>query len=125
MRTSFPASDDSFWERWPGQSSLVIINLSRFFPNVSARFTERLARQICQIVERYPMNRYVIIAEHAEGEDQINAYNVFKQVIGSAIRSAEHTSELQSRQYLVCRLLLEKTKTPISRILSPSCKPGS
>src|SRR3712207_7217848 len=25
-------------------------------------------------------------------------------------RSAEHTSELQSRQYLVCRLLLEKKK---------------
>src|SRR3712207_9515433 len=27
-----------------------------------------------------------------------------------AWRSEEHTSELQSRQYLVCRLLLEKTK---------------
>src|SRR3712207_8409264 len=27
-----------------------------------------------------------------------------------AIRSEEHTSELQSRQYLVCRLLLEKKK---------------
>src|SRR3712207_7946467 len=26
------------------------------------------------------------------------------------IRSEEHTSELQSRQYLVCRLLLEKKK---------------
>src|SRR3712207_8551041 len=26
----------------------------------------------------------------------------------SAVRSEEHTSELQSRQYLVCRLLLEK-----------------
>src|SRR3712207_8920662 len=26
----------------------------------------------------------------------------------SALRSEEHTSELQSRQYLVCRLLLEK-----------------
>src|SRR3712207_7297498 len=26
-------------------------------------------------------------------------------------RSEEHTSELQSRQYLVCRLLLEKKKT--------------
>src|SRR3712207_8343480 len=26
-------------------------------------------------------------------------------------RSEEHTSELQSRQYLVCRLLLEKTRT--------------
>src|SRR3712207_7613294 len=29
-------------------------------------------------------------------------------------RSEEHTSELQSRQYLVCRLLLEKKKTLMS-----------
>src|SRR3712207_7704213 len=29
-------------------------------------------------------------------------------------RSEEHTSELQSRQYLVCRLLLEKKKKTIS-----------
>src|SRR3712207_7150636 len=33
------------------------------------------------------------------------------------IRSEEHTSELQSRQYLVCRLLLEKKKSPST--LSP------
>src|SRR3712207_8552737 len=33
-------------------------------------------------------------------------------------RSEEHTSELQSRQYLVCRLLLEKKKPP--NYLSPS-----
>src|SRR3712207_7630019 len=30
---------------------------------------------------------------------------------GRQERSEEHTSELQSRQYLVCRLLLEKKKT--------------
>src|SRR3712207_7144387 len=30
----------------------------------------------------------------------------------SELRSEEHTSELQSRQYLVCRLLLEKKKNP-------------
>src|SRR3712207_7572830 len=28
--------------------------------------------------------------------------------LGKVLRSEEHTSELQSRQYLVCRLLLEK-----------------
>src|SRR3712207_8297393 len=32
------------------------------------------------------------------------------QVLQSIPRSEEHTSELQSRQYLVCRLLLEKKK---------------
>src|SRR3712207_8688665 len=31
-------------------------------------------------------------------------------VVGGSRRSEEHTSELQSRQYLVCRLLLEKKK---------------
>src|SRR5258707_6100692 len=39
------------------------------------------------------------------------------------IRSEEHTSELQSRQYLACRLLLDKKKTaplPRSRLLSPT-----
>src|SRR3712207_8472774 len=30
-------------------------------------------------------------------------------------RSEEHTSELQSRQYLVCRLLLEKKKITLTR----------
>src|SRR3712207_8192899 len=36
--------------------------------------------------------------------------------VGVADRSEEHTSELQSRQYLVCRLLLEKkTKLRITR----------
>src|SRR3712207_7486996 len=35
---------------------------------------------------------------------------LLEQDVESALRSEEHTSELQSRQYLVCRLLLEKTK---------------
>src|SRR3712207_7920145 len=38
---------------------------------------------------------------------------------GCALRSEEHTSELQSRQYLVCRLLLEKKKTRLTRTLRP------
>src|SRR2546429_928999 len=33
----------------------------------------------------------------------------------AAIRSEEHTSELQSRLHLVCRLLLEKKKKTITR----------
>src|SRR3712207_8851602 len=35
-------------------------------------------------------------------------------------RSEEHTSELQSRQYLVCRLLLEKKKYIPERLQYPS-----
>src|SRR3712207_8027896 len=43
----------------------------------------------------------------------LNTKNYFDPLLGmlhNAVRSEEHTSELQSRQYLVCRLLLEKKK---------------
>src|SRR2546422_524788 len=45
--------------------------------------------------------------------------NIFDRVLkepgvtGEALRSEEHTSELQSRLHLVCRLLLEKKKKHI------------
>src|SRR3989449_8056846 len=38
----------------------------------------------------------------------------------AAVRSEEHTSELQSRLHLVCRLLLEKKKRSEARTLSRS-----
>src|SRR3712207_7909290 len=49
--------------------------------------------------------------------------NYYQQAcISETARSEEHTSELQSRQYLVCRLLLEKKKynPPLLRFLSTS-----
>src|SRR2546429_858070 len=41
----------------------------------------------------------------------------------NTVRSEEHTSELQSRLHLVCRLLLEKKKNnqPYHTFLTPSC----
>src|SRR3712207_7153665 len=41
----------------------------------------------------------------------ISARKVDRLQAAAVRRSEEHTSELQSRQYLVCRLLLEKKKT--------------
>src|SRR3712207_7080413 len=45
---------------------------------------------------------------------------VLRDTVDPALaRSEEHTSELQSRQYLVCRLLLEKKQTSLSARSSP------
>src|SRR5258707_2456246 len=46
-----------------------------------------------------PVHRRVLFAMHELNNDWNRPY-----------RSEEHTSELQSRQYIVCRLLLEKKK---------------
>src|SRR3712207_8612812 len=56
-----------------------------------------------------PLDRLRVAARHGP-------LAVRGEVVGRpdrGIRSEEHTSELQSRQYLVCRLLLEKKKTRI------------
>src|SRR3712207_7507274 len=41
-------------------------------------------------------------------EDLDESIALYNERLGMAVRSEEHTSELQSRQYIVCRLLLEK-----------------
>src|SRR3712207_7595025 len=50
------------------------------------------------------------LADLAPRLDSITAAHMVADpdVIAAWVRSEEHTSELQSRQYLVCRLLLEK-----------------
>src|SRR3989449_6529012 len=40
----------------------------------------------------------------------VGVYMFATQLLGGILRSEEHTSELQSRLHLVCRLLLEKKK---------------
>src|SRR3712207_7953793 len=60
-----------------------------------------------------------LAAEHVEGDlrpgdvgdDHVEELGREVDPSGLGQRSEEHTSELQSRQYLVCRLLFEKIKT--------------
>src|SRR3712207_7333511 len=52
-----------------------------------------------------------VVAEKLTEDFQTEfAKRVLRPKIAQLERSEEHTSELQSRQYLVCRLLLEKKK---------------
>src|SRR3712207_6911874 len=50
--------------------------------------------------------------DHEDERDQAGPYKGAPGLLQERgeVRSEEHTSELQSRQYLVCRLLLEKKK---------------
>src|SRR5258707_10203087 len=62
----------------------------------------------------------VHILEEQDGHTQLVAVHYEP---GGLLRSEEHTSELQSRQYLVCRLLLEKKKYRFQR--GSGCNPAN
>src|SRR5258707_9445470 len=69
---------------------------------------------------------YILNSRPVQGLDFSDRARIRNQEIGFIFqsfnligdRSEEHTSELQSRQYLVCRLLLEK-KNRIRILISP------
>src|SRR5207244_5951282 len=63
-----------------------------------------LSYAICSSIQTTPMI-FVIVASRVG----IFLFTIFADF--SAIRSEEHTSELQSPDHLVCRLLLEKKKS--------------
>src|SRR3712207_7839319 len=74
--------------------------------------------------EDQPQHRMDRVARHDrhhpagddEGGEQVEGEGA-DHLLLPGTRSEEHTSELQSRQYLVCRLLLEKKKNKNSTII--------
>src|SRR3712207_6974813 len=69
------------------------------------------SREVCeQIRRRSPAPPPPAAASEPAAPDPRESQTAWER----ALRSEEHTSELQSRQYLVCRLLLEKKKQILS-----------
>src|SRR5437762_9525718 len=86
-----------------------------FFFNMtatSAIYTLSLhdALPICYLAGLVLGERLTVVQQHDHGTWFDHVARLQKAVIMIAVRSEEHTSELQSPMYLVCRLLLEKKK---------------
>src|SRR3712207_8740188 len=62
------------------------------------------------------------LAEHNGFLEGVDAVIHLAALSNDPSRSEEHTSELQSRQYLVCRLLLEKKTRHGCRVHAPAAR---
>src|SRR3712207_8653267 len=72
-----------------------------------------IARQYLRCLAKSDVDdmRFVLmVPEKHKGEYGDRFLYISAEHAAKELRSEEHTSELQSRQYLVCRLLLEKKK---------------
>src|SRR3712207_7323347 len=78
-----------------------------FRSSSARRISRNAASRSASVIFAFPRSRSVTACRRAERDSN---------------RSEEHTSELQSRQYLVCRLLLEKK---IGRVLVLAIARGS
>ena len=99
MLDSISEMDMTYWEGCSELPSLIIFNMSYFFSNVAAHFTERLALQISEIMRRHPLNRYLFVVQHSECDKQLNSYKVFRQVLRPITRVVK--SEKTSFSYVL------------------------
>src|SRR3712207_7143449 len=67
---------------------------------------DELMGELRDINTQIKPHQIFLVIDAMAGQDAVNSAKAFNE----QLRSEEHTSELQSRQYLVCRLLLEKKK---------------
>src|SRR3712207_8224982 len=95
---------------------------STLFPYTTL-FRSRLALHFLQLPCAFPLRQLRV---HRRVPFAVERQDLAGYAI-EQIRSEEHTSELQSRQYLVCRLLLEKKKkmTTTFTFLQPSMSVSS
>src|SRR5258707_11044572 len=73
----------------------------------------KLAAESAELIQKI-ISAPILSGDRVVGVIQISRKGANSKAAGpdfTSERSEEHTSELQSRQYLVCRLLLEKKKT--------------
>src|SRR5947209_15903715 len=91
---------------------------STLFPYTTLFRSEDAAEQDNYVILSHALWQQRFLGDPAIVGRSIELEGVSRQVVGvmpesfrfPSPRSEEHTSELQSRQYLVCRLLLEKKK---------------
>src|SRR3712207_6905206 len=84
-------------ERYGTWSPTLVVDSMQVYRGIPT-LTNQPRRRPAELVGVVPVADRWTVARHREAVEDIV----------DGLRSEEHTSELQSRQYLVCRLLLEK-----------------
>src|SRR5439155_27079974 len=92
-------------------TEIYTLSLHDALPISPAGFSTKVEEQLAKVKSA---GRAVPLTEEQAGELAAWAVSSYQIKIGA--RSEEHTSELQSRGHLVCRLLLEKKKQKIIHV---------
>src|SRR2546422_10475904 len=101
-----------------GRHSALWTEPSREFLRAAPDLTVSQAQLVSARRERLPgIGVQLVVQRKVEGAgDVTSVVTLYDELPWLDVRSEEHTSELQSRLHLVCRLLLEKKKKKKSQI---------
>ncbi|WP_312195263.1 DEAD/DEAH box helicase [Epilithonimonas vandammei] len=72
---------ESYWESVFTLSNTVILNFSYLFGNLSKEDTERIAEKINALLDKYPLNKFVLVFQNSAMEKRNRSYVIFKKLV--------------------------------------------
>src|SRR5690625_6569238 len=99
-------------EKQEGQKKVAFERTKHFVDNKKALEKQQvsLQEQIDDLSTQYEEEKSHLNTLKEKRNEKQTTINQLNEKLSTEVRSEEHTSELQSRGHLVCRLLLEKKK---------------
>ncbi|MFN8368837.1 MAG: class I SAM-dependent methyltransferase [Candidatus Kapaibacterium sp.] len=72
---------ENYWESVFTLSNTVILNFSYLFGNLSKDDTEKLAIKINALLDKYPLNKFVLVFQNSAMEKRNRSYVIFKKLV--------------------------------------------
>lgn len=72
---------ENYWESAFTLSNTVILNFSYLFGNLSKDDTEKLAVKINALLDKYPLNKFVLVFQNSSIEKRNRSYVIFKKLV--------------------------------------------
>ena len=72
---------ENYWESIFTLSNTVILNFSYLFGNLSKEDTERIAEKVNGLLDKYPLNKFVLVFQNSSMEKRNRSYVIFKKLV--------------------------------------------
>lgn len=72
---------EDYWKSKFTLSNIVVLNFSYLFGNLSNDEAEKIAININSIIDKHPLNKYILIFQNTATEKRNRSYNMFKKLV--------------------------------------------
>lgn len=84
---------ENYWDSLFTLSNVVILNFSYLFGNLSKDDSDKLAAEINGLIDKYPLNKYILIFQNSSIEKRNRTYNIFKKLVPRLVSVTQPKTE--------------------------------
>jgi superfamily I DNA and/or RNA helicase len=84
---------EDYWESIFTLSNLVVLNFSYLFGNLTKDDAEKLATKVNSLLDKFPLNKYVLVFQNSSLEKRNRTYNIFKKLVPRLVSVTQPKTE--------------------------------